>query len=134
MNGPTIKRLQLSFDALRPRGHDLALRFFERLETELPQLGGMLPTEANERRQRLLSSLTLIITNVSTPECIVDPYQALLSPDSPAWAVHDHQESIGKTLVECMGAVAGSLWTEQLTQDWTHALTYAGNAPEVFFG
>ncbi|MFG0252807.1 MAG: hypothetical protein ACF8NJ_08045 [Phycisphaerales bacterium JB038] len=134
MTEPTIMRLQLSFDALRPRAHDLALRFFGRLETELPQLGGMLPTEANERRQRLLSALTLIMTNVSTPECIVDPFQALLLPDSPSWAVHDHQETISRTLVDCMRALGGSLWTDQLTQDWTRALAYAGNAPEVFFG
>ncbi len=134
MNGPTIKRLQLSFDALRPRAHDLALRFFDRLEEEVPALRDMLPSEANERRQRLLSAMTLVITNVSTPECIVDPYQALLLPDSPDWVVHDHQETITKVLIESFAAIGGHLWTEQLAQDWSSAMSYAGNAPEVFFG
>jgi hemoglobin-like flavoprotein len=134
MNGPTITRLQLSFDALRPRAHDLATRFFDSLQRELPALRDALPADPNDRRQRLLSALTLVITNVSTPECIVDPFQALLTHDSPDWVVHDHQETITRLLVESMAAVAGHMWTDQLAQDWTGALTYAGNAPEVFFG
>ncbi|HEB60455.1 MAG TPA: hypothetical protein ENJ06_01370 [Phycisphaeraceae bacterium] len=135
MDPAITQRLNLSFEeVLRPRAHDLATKFYDRLNEQLPQLQDMLPVDPNDRRQQLLSALTLAMTNVKTPECIVDPYQALITSDEMNWDLHDHLEKITETLVNVMSEIGGHMWTPQLDKDWTEAMTYTGIAPEAFFG
>jgi hemoglobin-like flavoprotein len=134
MDRASIRRLELSFDMLRPRAHEMASRVFDRLTTELPHMRDAFPTDPNDRRQRLLAAMTLAMTNVNTPECIVNPFEALAANGDDHWSLRDHDTVITKAVVDAMSAVAGKLWTRQLTNDWSSAFAYAGHASEVFLG
>ncbi|MCK4872694.1 MAG: hypothetical protein KAS72_08215 [Phycisphaerales bacterium] len=134
MDAATVRRLELSYDAIRPRAHDLAESVYERLARQLPQLQSMCPDDANTRRQRVMSMLTLILTNASTPGCFVHPYQSLLDADGLDWEIQEQHGTIARILVEAMAATAGNMWTRQLTSDWTQAMAYVGQTPEVFYG
>jgi hemoglobin-like flavoprotein len=122
MDAARRQRIKDSFNALAPHGEALVNRFYERLFSEHPAVRPMFPDDMGQQKKHLLASLALIVKNIDNFAALEQPLKKLGARHLAYGARPEHYPVVGGTLLAVMGELAGSLWTDQLREDWTAAV------------
>ena len=124
MDSAVIDRLEKSFNALAHRGEELVDRFYALLFARNPQLRPLFPSALRDQKQKLLSSVILVMKNLRSPEMLRQPLIDMGRRHVAYGAQPEHYPVVRDTLVEVMASMAGPIWNDELTSDWKRALHF----------
>lgn len=123
MEEALIQRLEQSFNLVAPRGPELMDRFYAHLFSKHPAVRKMFPKDMSGQKNKLLASLVLVIQNLRNPEKL-QPALIEMGRRHVAYGTEpQHYPAVRDTLVQVMADMAGKKWSDQLTADWTAALS-----------
>jgi NAD(P)H-flavin reductase/hemoglobin-like flavoprotein len=95
--------------------------FYATLFTSYPQLRMMFPMSMAAQRDRLVSALGQIVSNVDRLDAVV-PFLQGLGRDHRRFDVRpEHYPQVGEALLTTLAHFLGEAWTPQLAEDWTAA-------------
>jgi len=115
--------LEESFATLAPQGSDLAIRFYERLFSENPQLAALFEgISIKGQQKKLLASLVLLVQNLHKPEVLKDYLKGLGARHVQYGVTVDHYQLFIDNLLAVLEEFAGDLWTDEVNQAWTNTL------------
>lgn len=116
-----IDAIEKSFAAIAPRAPELALRFYDRLFREHPEVAPLFTSPMSEQRKKLLASLGAIVGGLRDPEQLRQYARALAIRHVAYGAARAHYPVVGQVLIKTLADMAGKSWTPQLEQAWTQA-------------
>ncbi|GAA0361663.1 FAD-binding oxidoreductase [Actinoallomurus spadix] len=115
------QRLKDNFAQVAQHGDAVALFFYSDLFLRNPRLRDMFPVGMSTQRDRLLSALGRIVSQVDDLHNLV-PFVQQLGRDHRKFGVEAlHYPEVGASLVTTLRYFSGSSWTEELARDWTDA-------------
>ncbi|MEU8300562.1 globin domain-containing protein [Micromonospora sp. NPDC048909] len=116
-----VARLKQSWSAVAVHGDQVPLYFYSTLFLAHPETRQMFPTNMAGQRDRLVTALGHIVTNVDQLDRLVGFLQDL-GADHRKFAVRaEHYPAVGEALVATLQHFLGEQWTDELAQDWTAA-------------
>ena len=114
-----IEIIEASFAALSAKGTNLAVRFFEDLFTNHPEIkpvfGGI---SKSAQQKNMLASLALLVQNLHEPEILNDYLLSLAAIHVQHGGTADHYPMFAKVLLTVMAEFADDLWTKEVQQAW----------------
>ena len=117
------QRLKDNFAQVAQHGEAVALFFYSDLFVRNPQLRDMFPIGMTQQRDRLLSALGRIVSDVDNLPDVV-PFVQQLGRDHRKYGVlAEHFPEVGASLVATLRYFSGEAWTRQLAEDWEAAYT-----------
>lgn len=122
MTEETLQAIESSFQLLAPRGEELVQRFYGMLFSRHPKLRGMFPKDMTNQKQKLLSSIVLVVRNIRQPEKLLQPLRDMGARHSGYGVRPEHYAVVRDTLLDVMAEMAGQAWNAELRQAWTQAL------------
>lgn len=113
--------LKDNFAQVAQHGDSVALFFYSDLFLRKPELRDMFPIGMSHQRDRLLSALGRIVSQVDDlPEII--SFVRQLGADHRKFGVEAlHFPEVGQSLVTTLRYFSGAGWNDQLAQDWLDA-------------
>jgi len=115
--------LKDNFAQVAQHGDAVALFFYSDLFLRNPGLRDMFPIGMNHQRDRLLSALGRIVSQVDNLTELV-PFVRQLGADHRKFGVEAlHYPEVGKSLVATLRYFSGAAWSDELAKDWTDAYT-----------
>ena len=123
--GLDIELLEQSFQAVAPKGEQLAARFYERLFQKYPAVRPLF-TKVNITRQqkKLLSALVLVIGNLRKPDKLKPVLLDLGAKHVGYGAEPAHYAAVGENLLAVLQEFAGPAWTNEVRQAWVEAYDF----------
>jgi NAD(P)H-flavin reductase/hemoglobin-like flavoprotein len=117
------QRLKDNFAHVAQHGDAVALFFYSDLFLRNPKLRDMFPIGMSHQRDRLLSALGRIVSQVDNlPEVV--PFVRQLGADHRKFGVEAlHYPEVGQSLVATLRYFSGAAWSDALAKDWTDAYT-----------
>ncbi|MFJ8579712.1 globin domain-containing protein [Micromonospora sp. NPDC093277] len=114
-------RLKQSWSLVAAHGDQVPLYFYSMLFLAHPETRQMFPTNMAGQRDRLVTALGHVVSNVDQVDGLVGFLQDL-GADHRKFAVRDeHYPAVGEALVATLRHFLGEAWTDELAQDWTAA-------------
>ncbi|MEV4755179.1 globin domain-containing protein [Micromonospora sp. NPDC049559] len=114
-------RLKQSWALVAAHGDQVPLYFYSTLFLVNPEVRQMFPTNMAGQRDRLVTALGHIVSNVDQVDQLVGFLQHL-GADHRKFAVRaEHYPAVGEALLATLQYFLGDQWTEELAQDWTAA-------------
>lgn len=115
------QRLKDNFAQVAQHGDAVALFFYSDLFLRNPKLREMFPVGMSHQRDRLLSALGRIVSQVDNlPELV--PFVRQLGCDHRKFGVEAlHYPEVGASLITTLRYYSGPSWNDELAQDWTDA-------------
>ncbi|MCW3818666.1 globin domain-containing protein [Micromonospora sp. DR5-3] len=114
-------RLKQSWSEVASHGDQVALYFYSMLFLAHPDTRQMFPTNMAGQRDRLVTALGHIVSNVDQVDSLVGFLQDL-GADHRKFAVRpEHYPAVGEALLATLQHFLGEAWTDELAQDWTAA-------------
>lgn len=115
------QRLKQNFADVAQHGDAVALFFYSDLFVRNPQLRDMFPIGMTQQRDRLLSALGRIVSDVDNLPDVV-PFVEQLGRDHRKYGViADHFPEVGASLIATLRYFTGEAWTKELADDWAAA-------------
>lgn len=116
------RRLQENFDhVVRVGGDEVGLWFYSHLFVNYPETRAMFPMSMGRQRDRLVTALGRIVSQVDRVESLV-PYLAQLGREHRKFeAVAAHYPAVGASLVATLAHFSAEQWSEELSVDWQTA-------------
>ncbi|MDN3356623.1 globin domain-containing protein [Actinomadura sp. DC4] len=119
--------LKDNFAQVAQHGDAVALFFYSDLFLRNPGLRDMFPIGMSHQRDRLLSALGRIVSQVDNLAEVV-PFVRQLGADHRKFGVEAlHYPEVGQSLVATLRYFSGAAWNEALAKDWTDAYTLVAN-------
>lgn len=119
-----IELLEQSFEAVKPRGEELVALFYDKLFEQHPAVQPLFAElDMTKQQGKLLSSLALVVASLRQPDTLVPHLQELGRRHVDYGTEPVHYEAVGGVLLESLGDIAGELWTDELRDAWTDAIT-----------
>jgi NAD(P)H-flavin reductase/hemoglobin-like flavoprotein len=117
-----VDRLKRSWAEVAAHGDDrVAMRFYSRLFTAVPEIRQMFPLAMAAQRDRLVTALGFTVSHVDDLDRLA-PYLQHLGRDHRKFGViADHYGPVGDALLATLGDFLGRDWTPDLAQDWADA-------------
>ncbi|MGK5740560.1 globin domain-containing protein [Micromonospora sp. URMC 103] len=116
-----VARLKQSWSLVAGHGDQVPLYFYSTLFLTHPETRQMFPTNMAGQRDRLVTALGHIVTNVDQLDRLVGFLQDL-GADHRKFAVRpEHYPAVGEALLATLQHFLGEQWTDELAQDWTAA-------------
>ena len=115
--------LEKTFNALAPKGEQLAARFYEELFSRYPQVVPLFKnTNPAKQQGKLLAALKLVVENLRNPETLVKALTEMGLRHQEYGAEPAHYDAVVNTLLEVIQEFAGSTWTSEVATAWSDAL------------
>jgi NAD(P)H-flavin reductase/hemoglobin-like flavoprotein len=115
--------LKDNFAQVAQHGDAVALFFYSDLFLRNPGLRDMFPVGMSHQRDRLLSALGRIVSQVDNLTDLV-PFVRQLGADHRKFGVEAlHYPEVGQSLVATLRYFSGAAWNDALAKDWTDAYT-----------
>ena len=115
-----VNLLRASFDAIRPHANALVDRFYSLLFERYPQVRPMFArTDLPKQKQMLVSALSLLVANLEKPDVLKGVLGPLGAKHSAYGVRDEHYDAVGLCLLDAMAEIAGPLWTDDLTREWS---------------
>jgi chemotaxis signal transduction protein/hemoglobin-like flavoprotein len=121
--GLRVELLEQSFEAVKPQAEALVQRFYENLFEQHPAVRSLFPDDMSEQQGKLLSALATVVASLRRPDVLVPHLEELGRRHVAYGAVPAHYEAVGTVLVETLGEIAGDLWTDELRDAWSDAIS-----------
>ncbi|ASW55114.1 globin domain-containing protein [Plantactinospora sp. KBS50] len=116
-----VDRLKHSWSLVAAHGDEVPLFFYSTLFLAHPDTRQMFPTNMAGQRDRLVTALGHIVSNVDQVDRLVGFLQSL-GADHRKFAVRaEHYPAVGEALLATLQHFLGGHWTEDLAADWTAA-------------
>jgi NAD(P)H-flavin reductase/hemoglobin-like flavoprotein len=113
--------LKATFAAVATHGDDVAMYFYNYLFLTHPEVRSMFPLAMTEQRDRLLTALVRIVTQVDRMDEL-EPYLAGLGRDHRKFgALAEHYPAVGEALLATLAHFSGPTWTEAHAANWSAA-------------
>lgn len=117
--------LQESLKPLMARGAELADRFYEHLFGAYPELQRLFAgTDMDMQGQRLLQALALVAKGSKRPKALARALDPLARRHVFYGIEPEHYPLFCRALLEAMGRVGGSDWSEAAAGCWAEALEW----------
>jgi hemoglobin-like flavoprotein len=114
-------RLKASWARVAGYGDAAPAHFYAVLFAAHPELRGMFPPSMASQRDRLVSALGHIVSNVNQLDAVT-PFVQGLGDDHRKFEVRpEHYGPIGEALLATLGYFLGEAWTPDLATDWASA-------------
>jgi len=114
--------LKENFAAVAAHGGDeVALYFYSYLFYRHPETRDMFPPRMTRQRDRLVSALGHIVSNVDDVEDLLPFLQDLGRDHRKFGALAAHYPAVGNALIVTLRHFSGDEWSDKLEQDWTAA-------------
>ncbi|WP_446214906.1 globin domain-containing protein [Micromonospora sp. IBHARD004] len=114
-------RLKQSWSLVAAHGDQVPLYFYSTLFLTHPETRQMFPTNMAGQRDRLVTALGHIVSNVDQVDRLVGFLQDL-GADHRKFAVQaEHYPAVGEALLATLQHFLGEAWTGELAQDWAGA-------------
>ena len=110
--------LKDNFAAVAGSGDEVALYFYSYLFLKHPETRDMFPPAMMKQRDRLLTALGHIVSNVDKVGDLVPYLQDLGRDHRKFGALGGHYPAVGAALLETLRHFSGEAWTEKLEADW----------------
>ncbi|MFF0718160.1 globin domain-containing protein [Micromonospora sp. NPDC003816] len=116
-----VSRLKRSWASVAAHGDQVPLYFYSTLFLAHPETRQMFPTNMAGQRDRLVTALGHIVSQVDQVDRLVGFLQDL-GADHRKFAVRaEHYPAVGEALLATLRHFLGDQWTEELAQDWAAA-------------
>ncbi|MEO3929481.1 globin domain-containing protein [Micromonosporaceae bacterium B7E4] len=116
-----VARLKQSWHLVAGHGDQVPLYFYSTLFLAHPDVRQMFPTNMAGQRDRLVTALGHIVSNVDQVDQLVG-FLSSLGADHRKFAVRpEHYPAVGEALLATLAHFLGEHWTEDLAKDWTAA-------------
>ncbi|MCM0676531.1 globin domain-containing protein [Micromonospora phytophila] len=116
-----VARLKQSWSLVTAHGDQVPLYFYSTLFLSHPETRQMFPTNMAGQRDRLVTALGHIVSNVDQVDRLVGFLQDL-GADHRKFAVRaEHYPAVGEALLATLRHFLAEQWTEELAQDWAGA-------------
>jgi len=113
--------LKENFGAVAAHGDDVALYFYSYLFLRHPETREMFPPAMDKQRDRLLTALGRIVSNVDRVGELV-PFLSDLGRDHRKFgALAAHYPAVGDALLQTLEHFSGDAWNDRLRDDWASA-------------
>lgn len=113
--------LKANFAAVAIHGDDVAMYFYNYLFLTHPEVRPMFPLAMTEQRDRLLSALVRIVTQVDRL-AELEPYLAGLGREHRKFGtLAGHYPAVGDALLATLAHFTGPRWTDALAANWSAA-------------
>ncbi|MEV7328089.1 globin domain-containing protein [Micromonospora sp. NPDC093244] len=114
-------RLKQSWSLVAEHGDQVPLYFYSTLFLAHPETRQMFPTNMAGQRDRLVTALGHIVSNVDQVDRLVGFLQDL-GADHRKFAVRaEHYPAVGEALLATLQHFLAEQWTDELAQDWAAA-------------
>ncbi len=114
-------RLKASWARVAGHGDAVPAHFYAVLFSADPGLRMMFPASMASQRDRLVSALGRIVSNVDQLDAVV-PFVQGLGRDHRKFDVRpEHYGPVGEALLATLACFLGEAWTRELAADWTDA-------------
>jgi NAD(P)H-flavin reductase/hemoglobin-like flavoprotein len=115
------QRLKESFARVATYGDEVPLFFYSHLFLTHPETREMFPVSMAGQRDKLLSALGRIVSDVSNHDALLPFLRGLGRDHRKFAAVAEHYPAVGASLIATLKHFSGPSWTEDLAHDWTAA-------------
>ncbi len=116
-----VPRLKQSWSLVAAHGDQVPLYFYSTLFLAYPETRQMFPTNMAGQRDRLVTALGHIVSQVDQVDRLVGFLQDL-GVDHRKFAVRaEHYPAVGEALLATLRHFLADQWTDELAQDWTAA-------------
>ena len=123
-NELNVKLLEDTFQALAPQGEKLVKRFYDELFKRYPAVKPLFANTTRKKQEtKLLNALVLVVENLRQPAKLEQLLTKLGQKHVGYGAKKEHYPAVGETLLDVMAEFAGDLWTKEVKDTWTQAIT-----------
>lgn len=114
--------LEQSFAKIKLQAENFSTSFYENLLSDYPQVRPLFAkTDMVEQRQKLFSSLVLVIENIRKPETLTNSLKGLGKKHIKYGVLPSHYPLVGNSLLKTFKTYLGSDWTVEVEQAWIEA-------------
>lgn len=118
MNTEALKH---SWEQAAKLGDEVPLYFYSHLFLSHPELRSMFPISMSAQRDKLVSALGTVVSNVDRLD-EVTPLIQQLGRDHRRFEVKpEHYNAVGASLLATLKQFLGAAWTQELASDWSAA-------------
>ncbi|GDY31553.1 globin domain-containing protein [Gandjariella thermophila] len=114
-------RLRQSWNAVAEYGIQLPLFFYSVLFLEHPETRQLFPASMSSQRDKLVSALGTVVSNVENLDSVVPVIQQLGRDHRKFSVMAEHYPAVGNALLTTLEHFLGDRWTPQLAADWEEA-------------
>ncbi|MEW2382137.1 globin domain-containing protein [Micromonospora sp. NPDC047707] len=116
-----VARLKQSWSLVAAHGDQVPLYFYSTLFLAHPETRQMFPTNMAGQRDRLVTALGHVVSNVDQVDRLVG-FLTDLGADHRKFAVRaEHYPAVGEALLATLRHFLADQWTDELAQDWAGA-------------
>ncbi|RIV37345.1 globin domain-containing protein [Micromonospora radicis] len=116
-----VSRLKQSWSVVVGHGDQVPLYFYSTLFLAYPETRQLFPTNMAGQRDRLVTALGHIVSEVDQVDRLVG-YLQELGADHRKFAVRaEHYPAVGQALLATLRHFLAEAWTDELAQDWAAA-------------
>ena len=119
-------RLKESFAHVAMHGDEVALFFYSDLFLRAPAVRDLFPVSMSVQRDRLLTALGTIVSDVDNLDSLVPFLRGLGRDHRKFGALAEHYDVVGASLLATLAHFSGPSWTEDLAADWAAAYGLVG--------
>jgi len=113
--------LKTSWADVAAHGDEVPLYFYSHLFLSHPDLRQMFPIQMTGQRDKLVTALGQIVSNVDQLDDVV-PFIQQLGRDHRRFSVAtDHYSAVGASLLATLRKFLGEAWTSELAESWAEA-------------
>jgi NAD(P)H-flavin reductase/hemoglobin-like flavoprotein len=113
--------LKASWGKVAAAGDDVPLYFYSHLFLSHPEVRSMFPIQMTAQREKLVSALGAVVSNVESLDDVV-PLLEQLGRDHRRFAVvSEHYSAVGASLLATLKRFLGTSWTPELADTWAQA-------------
>ena len=116
-----VARLKQSWSLVAAHGDQVPLYFYSSLFLAHPETRQMFPTNMAGQRDRSVTALGHIVSNVDQVDRLVGFLQDLGADHRKFAVAPEHYPAVGEALLGPCGTSAVTQWTEELAEDWAAA-------------
>ncbi|MGH3486053.1 MAG: globin domain-containing protein [Nocardioidaceae bacterium] len=116
-----VAALQDSWDTVAKSGDEVPLYFYSHLFLSHPELRELFPIAMSGQRDKLVSALGAIVSNVHQIDQVVGFVQQLGRDHRRFSVAASHYDAVGASLLATLRQFLGDDWTDSLAADWAAA-------------
>ena len=121
--GLNVEALEKSFNLLAPKIDEVIGKFYEELFARYPDVVPLFKnTDKKKQPQKLKAALGLVMNNLNNVDALAKALTELGKRHEKYGAVEEHYGAVANTLLDVMQEYAGSAWTQEVHDAWSHAL------------
>jgi len=107
---------------------EVALLFYGRLFEQTPQLRPLFKGNIAEQGRKLMSSLTLVVSNLARPEALSEPIRRLGMRHKDYSVLPEHYPLVGAALLWTLKQGLGEEFTPEVEKAWSEAFELVASA------